>query len=55
LQYSNVYDVRRATYEGWRLKAMKASQLMNTGGSSFEQVYQHCIDMADRFRGVSIA
>lgn len=54
LQYENIYDVRRATYEGWRLKAQKATQLMTSGGSNFQQVYEHCIAMADRFRGVSV-
>lgn len=54
LQYQNIYDVRRATYEGWRLKAQKASQLVATGGSQFDQIYKHCTEMADRFIGVSI-
>lgn len=53
--YVNIYDVRRAAYEGWRLKAEKASQLMNTDGSSYDQVYEHCMGMAEKFAGVLVA
>lgn len=52
---ANIYDVRRAAYEGWRLKAQKASQFIQAGDLSFHQVYEHCLDMMDKFRTVMIA
>lgn len=52
---ANIYDVRRAAYEGWRLKAQKASQLVNSGGGQFEKIYDHCMEMAEKFLQPMIA
>lgn len=52
---ANIYDVRRAAYEGWRLKAQKASQFIQAGDLSFQHVYDHCIQMSNQFLTVGIA
>lgn len=53
--FGNIYDVRKAAYEGWRLKAQKASQLMSTDGTAYDEVYRHCMEMAEKFAPVLVA
>lgn len=57
--FDNLYDVRQATYLAWLLKAGKASEYAPVAqdGQSFhdEQIYQHCNEMAKRYRSVRLA
>lgn len=48
-QERNVYDIGRASREGWLLKARKASQLPDNGDVALSQIYEHCMKQADRF------
>jgi len=45
----NVYDINRAARECWKLKARKASQFVDDGDTSFEQMYKHCVEQAQMF------
>jgi hypothetical protein len=55
--YPNVYDVRLAAHRGWILKSEKASgnYKISMGGQSFsrDQIYDHCLKMADSFAPVN--
>lgn len=57
--FDNVYDVRAAIHAAWMLKAMKASLSVDisqqVGGIRASQIYDHCIQMAQKFAPVSIA
>lgn len=50
-QNPNVYDLKKAIYEVWALKARKAVQFMDAGDLKFEQVWQHCKQMMETFGG----
>lgn len=56
---AELYNVRRACYEAWLLKAAKASEYsaVSEDGQSFndQQIYEHCLQMADRYRDVRVA
>jgi hypothetical protein len=58
-EFKNVFDARSAIHYGWMLKASKVAHLHDTktSGSSFSQsqVYDHCLQMADRFAPIGIA
>lgn len=47
---TNVYDISRAAQQCWLLKARKASQFVDDGDVSFEQMHKHCVDHANTFR-----
>jgi hypothetical protein len=53
------YDVRRATYLAWLLKAGEAtaSYTFSSDGQSFNRsdLIQHCLEMADRYRPLHFA
>lgn len=55
----NVWDLRAATHRVWLLKAAKASELSHFAedGQSFDpqQVYDHCVAMAQRWQPFVIA
>jgi hypothetical protein len=55
--YANIYDVRAAAHEAWMLKAAKVSKNFNLkiGSLSFEleQVYRHCLEMANKYAPLS--
>jgi hypothetical protein len=51
---ANLYNVRAAAHEAWLSKAAKASALMTTSGQQSQQVYEHCIAMADKFASLVI-
>ncbi len=46
---TNIYDINRAARQCWKLKARKASQFINEGDVSFEQIYRHCLEQAESF------
>ena len=48
----SAYDVDRAVYEAWMLKAAKASEYF---GKDEQGIYQRCVDMASRYAPVGIA
>lgn len=48
-EYANVYDVRQAAYECWRLRRSKAAQFVSTEGVEFQQVFDHCSMMMESF------
>src|SRR5262245_31197198 len=56
---ANIYDVRTAIHQGWMLKAAKASVLYLTRQSRDEfdhnQIYEHCIQQAEKFSSVNMA
>jgi hypothetical protein len=58
-EYTNVFDVRGAICAAWMTKAAKASALFNiksrAEGFDHEQVYNHCLDMAERYAPVGIS
>jgi hypothetical protein len=54
-EYKNVFDVRAAIHKAWMLKAAKVSQLHNVGSFNQSQVYEHCLEMADRYAPIGIA
>lgn len=47
------YNLRAAAAEGWRWKAGKQAAVMDIAGDGQQsmrgQIYQHCIDMAERY------
>lgn len=57
--FKNLYNVRAAIHAAWMYKAGQASQLYATSqsGSRFEhqQIYDHCIQMAEKFAPVEVA
>lgn len=53
--WENVYDIRAAIESGWMQKAAKVSELYAEGGEQMQQVFDHCIKMAVKFRSVKIA
>lgn len=58
-EYANVFDIRAAIHQAWMTKAAKASPLFDTRSSSQgysqSQIYQHCMDMAERYAPIGIA
>lgn len=58
-EYTSIYDVRLAIHSAWMLKAAKASLLYSTrqSGSGFEhqQIYEHAIQMAEKYAPVVVA
>ena len=56
--WEQIYNIRRAVYEAWVLKAQKASEYyaFSEDGQSFQaqQVYEHCMKMASRFMPVTV-
>jgi hypothetical protein len=57
--YPEQYDVRRACYYAWLLKAGQAtaSYSFSSDGQSFNRsdIIKHCLEMADRYRPVLFA
>lgn len=57
--FSEIYDVDRASYEAWLLRAARVAPTydVSTGEVSLkrEQIIGHYLTMADRFRAVSVA
>jgi len=57
--YVNIYNMRQAAHEGWMMKAAKASLSVDTSGPvgdlKASQVYQHCIEMAERLAPVEFS
>lgn len=51
--HANIYDVRRAAYEAWRLKAEKASRM--SGHPILADLYDRCMEMAEKFARVVVA
>lgn len=45
----NIYDVSRAARNLWLMKARKATQFIQAGDLSFQQVYDHCVEQAEKF------
>lgn len=58
-EYPSIYDVRLAIHSAWMLKAEKASILYDVRQSQSEfshnQLYQHCIQMAEKYAPIVIA
>ena len=58
--YRNVHDIKQAIHDGWLVKAAKAAKEVDAtlaGGASAgtfsakaNQIYEHCIQMADRWK-----
>jgi hypothetical protein len=46
----NVYDINRAAKECCLLHARKAAELVQTGETSFQQIYDHWVEQAKTFR-----
>ena len=53
-----IYDVRKAIHQGWLMKAGQASSYAVTnvleGGTSYHQIYDHCIQMAAKYAPIEI-
>ena len=51
--YANVYDLRKAIYDCWMLKASKVAHLHNArrsqSGADRSQIYEHCLEMAEKY------
>lgn len=45
---SGVFNVPLAIHKAWTIKAARASQLVKVDGQNYQQVYEHCTDMANR-------
>jgi hypothetical protein len=54
-----LWDVRSATHDAWMMKAGRASEKISTGSDravfAQQQIYDHCIDMAQKFAPFGIS
>jgi hypothetical protein len=51
--YKNVYDLRQALHQCWLLKAQKVAHLHDArrsqSGADRSQIYEHCLEMAEKY------
>lgn len=52
--FDNPYDVRAAIHAAWMLKASRASVLFTDDAGQREQVYKHCLQMAEKYAPIHI-
>lgn len=56
--YASAFNVRAAIHAAWMMKAAKASALyatgVNQGSFRHDQVYEHCLKMAEKFAPIGI-
>jgi hypothetical protein len=52
--YDNPYDVRASIHAAWALKASRASVLFDDDAGKREQVYKHCMEMAEKYAVIHI-
>jgi len=46
---TNIYDIARAAQQCWVIKSRKTSQFVDDGDVLFEQMFKHCVAMANSF------
>lgn len=50
----NLYDIGGAIHRCWMVKAAMASEMVDAGNTSFEQVYKHCMEQAALYAPFSL-
>ena len=53
-EFSSIYDVRQAAYEGWILRAHKAAQFFKAGELEMNQMYEHAMRQARQYGSLAI-
>jgi hypothetical protein len=53
--FENVFDVRAAAHQAWKVKEAKASELFDVAGQSVSQIRENCSRNARSFSSVELA
>lgn len=50
---TNIYDIAKACQQCWLIKARRATEFVDEGDTSDEQLYKHCMEQVSLFRPFS--